>query len=216
MAVNSWALTTGQRVADFGELGTLEGASLTRMERIVDVTSSYIENYVGYRVMKTDYDSEEYSIEEGQILNLNNFPVDSSETFTLARRTSSLDEDRWENVDSEYYHVDYEAGIIHAAGGWEFSRTRNGFRVTYTAGYDFDNSSTFLSDTEAGDLELAAWQLCLVIYNRKGGTIGAKSERLGGYAVVYAKTIMESEDIKTILENHARKDLISVLTPLQI
>lgn len=216
MAVKAEALTTADRVAAFGELGDLTDAQTTRMEAIINSLTSFIENYLGYRVLQTAYDSEEYSTEEGQKLILNNFPVASGETFTLQRRLNALDEDDWETVDAEYYHVDYEAGIIHAAGGWEFSRTRNGYRVTYTAGYDFDNTDTFLADTEAGDLELAIWQLALAMYNRKGGTAGIKSERIGDYAVVYTKTIIEDDDIKSILDKHARKDIISVLTPLQL
>jgi hypothetical protein len=185
------------------------------MERIVDTASAFIENYIGFRVMQTAYNNEEYATEEGQILVLNNFPVNSGETFTLQRRNSALDEDEWETVDAEYYHVDWDPGIIHGAGGWEFSRTRNGFRVIYTAGYDFDNSSTFLSDTEAGDLELAIWQLALTMYNRKGGTVGIKSEKIGDYSVVYAKAVLEDENIKSILDKYVRKDDIGVLTPLQ-
>jgi len=215
MAVIAWALTTVDRVAVFGALGTLSATQTTRMEAIIDSLTSFIENYLGYRVVQTEYDSEEYPTEQGQILNLENFPVASGETFTLQRRNSALNEDEWETVDSKYYHVDYDAGIIHAASGWEFSRSRNGYRVTYTAGYEFDNEDTFLSDTEAGDLELAIWQLALVMYNRKGGTIGVKSERIGDYAVVYTKAVMEDENIKAILDKHARKDTMSVLTPLQ-
>ena len=216
MALKDEALTTADRVAIFGELGTLTATQTTRMEVIINSLTSFIENYLGYRVLQTDYENEEYSTEEGQKLVLNNFPVASGETFTLQRRLNALDEDTWETVDAEYYHVDYEAGIVHAAGGWEFSRTRNGYRVAYTAGYDFDNSSTFLADTEAGDLELAIWQLALAMYNRKGGAVGIRSEKIGDYAVVYEKTIMDDENISSILDKHARKDTISVLTPLQL
>ena len=216
MAVKDEALTTAERVAIFGELGTLTAAQTIRMEAIINSVTSYIENYLGFRVKQTAYNNEEYSTEEGQKLILNNFPVNSGETFTIQGRLNALDVDSWETVNAEYYHVDFKAGIIHAAGGWEFSRTRNGYRVIYTAGYDFDNSSTYLSDTEAGDLELAVWQLALAMYSRKGGTVGIKSEKLGDYAVVYTKTIMEDENIKSILDKYARKDIISVLTTIQI
>ncbi len=216
MAVKSYALTTGQRVADFGGLGTLAGANLTRMERIVDSVTEFIENYIGFRIQQATYTNEEYSTEEGQILNLKNSFVDSSSTFTLQRRTGSLDEDEWETIDVKYYHVDYDAGIVYGAGGWGFPRTRNGFRVTYTAGYDFDNNEDFLSDTEAGDIEMVAWELCLAVYNRRGGSLGVKSERIGDYTVVYGKSLKESEDVKNVLDKYAGLDTISVLTPIQI
>lgn len=216
MSVKAGALTTGQRVADYGGLGTLSGDNLTRMERIVDSITSFIENYIGYTIQETTYTNEEYSTERGQILNLENFPVSSSSSFVLQRRTNSLDEDEWESVDTQYYHVDYDAGIIHAAGGWEFQRTRNGYRVTYTAGYDYDNSTSYLSDTNAADLEMIVWELCLAMYNRKGAATGIKSERIGDYSVTYGKLVLEDENIKSILDKYAREDVISVLTPLQI
>ncbi len=216
MAVKSYALTTPQRVADFGALGTLAGAKLTRMERIVDSVTEFVENYIGYRIKETAYTNEEYSTEDGQSLSLENFPVSSSATFTLQRRNSALDNDSWETIDAEFYHVNLDSGIIQSAGGWKFSRTRNGFRVTYTAGYSFDNSSTFLSETEAGDIEMIVWEMCLAIYSRKGGSVGIKSERLGDYSIVYGATVMEDENVKAILDKYAVIDDHSVLTPLQI
>lgn len=214
MAVKSYCLTTGQRAADYAGLGTLSGTNLTVMERLADSVTEFIENYLGFRVKETTYTREEYDSEEGQALLLNNYPVNSTSTFTLERRTSALNEDDWETVDSEYYHVDYDAGIIYAAGGYEFSRTRRGYRVTYTAGYDFDNSTDFLSDTEGGDIELATWILLEAIWNkRKGGNV--ESERIGDYAVTYKKLLMENEDIKNLLDKYSRDNEIQVLTPLQ-
>ncbi len=216
MAVKAGALTVPDRVTDFGGLTALAGTKLETMERIIDSTSTFIENYLGYTVKKTTYTSQEYSTEDGQMLNLDNFPVSSTATFTLQRRNSALDNDEWETIDTQYYHIDFPSGIIHAAGGWKFSRTRNGFRVTYTAGYDFNNTSTFLSETDGGDLELAMWQLCLVIYNRRGSSMGVKSERIGDYSVSYDSVLMENEDIKSILDKYAIQDVLGVLTPLQI
>ncbi len=216
MAVKSYALTTAQRVADFGVLGTLADSKLTRMERIVDSITEYIENYLGYRIKETAYTNQEYSTESAQSLNLENFPVSSSATFAIQRRNSALDNDNWETIDSSFYHVDFDSGIIHAAGGWEFSRTTNGFRVTYTAGYSFDNSTTFLSDTQAGDIEMIVWEMCLATYSRKGGSLGVKSEKLGDYSIVYGASLMEDENVKAILDKYAKIDVLGVLTPLQL
>ncbi len=211
-----YAWTTAERVADFAGLGELSEANEARMERIIDALTEFCEKYIGYRVQETEYTNEEYSTEEGQTLVLKNSPVSSSDTFTLQRRTSSLDEDNWETVGTKYYHVDYDTGIIYGAGGWEFSRTRNGFRVTYTAGYSFNNSDTFLVDTTAGDLEMVAWQLATVAYNRRGGAIGVKSERIGDYSIVYGKAMLEDENIKAVLDKYATIGSSGVLTPLQI
>jgi hypothetical protein len=215
MAVKSYALTTAQRAADFAGLGTLSGTKLTQMERLVDSVTEFVENYLGYRVKKASYTNEEYDTEDAQMLLLKNFPVDSAESFVLQRRTSALNEAEWETVDSQYYHVDTNAGIVYGASGWKFSRTRRGYRVSYTAGYNFDNLTTYLSDTEGGDIELAAWMLLSLLWDIRKGGVGVESERIGDYAVTYRRLLMENEDIQTLLDKHARMDTFGVLTPLQ-
>lgn len=217
MSVKSYSLTTAARGASYMDISTPTGAKLAAMEAIIDSITEFIENYIGRRVKKTTYTQEMYDTENGQTLNLNNFPVDEDSTFLLERRTSSLNEDDWEPVDSEYYHVEYDAGIILCASGIEFDRTIRGYRVTYTAGYDFDNSSTYLSDTEAGDLELAMWQLLEAIWNKRKGGSGIESEKIGDYSVKYTKYLMENPDTKAILDKYAAvNDELGVITPLQI
>lgn len=216
MAVKTYALTTAARLSAYMDITTPTGTKLTAMEAIIDSVTEFIESYLGYRVQKTDYTQEEYNTEEGQALLLENFPVVSGETFTLQRRTSPLNEDRWETVDSQYYHVEEDAGIIYGASGWEFSRTRRGYRVTYTAGYDFDNSATYLSDTEGGGIELVTWLLAETIWTRRKGGSGVVSEKIGDYKIVYEKKMLEDDDIKTLLDKYVREDTFGVLTPLQI
>jgi hypothetical protein len=215
MALLAYALTTPQRAADFLGLGTLvEGsANYSLLERLCNSVTEYVENYVGFRVKKTTYSNELYNTEDGSLLVLKNFPVDSSETFVLQRRNSALNEDEWETVDGEYYHVDYGAGIIEGAGGWNFSRTKNGFRVSYTAGYNFDNSDTFLSDAGGADLEMAAWLLISSVFNRGKGGGGIQSESIGDYRVVYASAMFENKDVKDILDKYQRLDFMPVITP---
>lgn len=215
MAVKTTALTTAQRAADYGDLGTLAGTDLTIMERIVDSVSSFIETYTGVKFKKTTYTAEEYDTEESQTINLKHFPVIEGETFILARRSSDLNEDEWENIDSQYYYVDCDAGIIECAGSVTFSQTRKGYRVTYTAGYDFNNTSSFLSDTDAGDVEMAIWFLCKTLWDRKSGSIDVQSESIGDYSVTYKKALMENDDIKAILDTYRDTESHGVITPYQ-
>lgn len=215
MAVKSYALTTAQRAADYAGLGTLSGSNLTLMETLVDQVTEVIEDYIGFRVKKTTYSQEEYDTERADSLNLKNYPVISSEIFLLERRPSAMNEDDWETVDSQYYHVDYENGIIFGAGGLKFARTRRGYRVTYTAGYDYDNTNTYLSDTEGAGLELAAWILLETIWNKRKGGGGVKSEAIGDYKIVYKKTMFENEEIMSLLDKYARIEEIGVITPYQ-
>ena len=127
-----------------------------------------------------------------------------------------MNEDRWETVDAQYYHVDEEAGIIFATSGWQFSRTRRGYRVTYTSGYDFDNSDTYLSDTEGGDIELAAWMLIEAVWSKRKGGSGVIKESIGDYSITYKKTLFQDEEAKNLLDKYAESDTPGVLTPLQI
>jgi hypothetical protein len=187
------------------------------MESIIDSVSVFIEDYLGYRVKQATYTNEELDVEAGQMIVLGQFPIDEDSSFTLQRRLSALNEDDWETVDSEYYHVDYDTGVIYAASGYEFGRSRRGYRATYTAGYDFDNSTTYLSDTNGGGIELATWMLASIIWNRRrGGGSGIIEERIGDYRVKYAKAVMENDDIKALLDKYVREDFAGVLTPLQL
>ncbi len=213
MSVKSYALTTRQRLMDFMGVSSLTSTQENVLDRVIDSVTEYIERYIGFRVKQTAYSNEEYSTDESPTLILKNFPIDSAETFTLARRNSSINENNWETIDSQYYHVDYNAGIIYGASGWRFSKTRNGYRVTYTAGYDFDNSATFLSDTEGGDLELATWMLATTMWNRRKGGAGITQESIGDYSVTYAKSIMENDELRAILDKYARSEPGGVQTP---
>lgn len=212
MSLKAYALTTVDRAGDFIGLGTLSAAKEAQLEMMVNSVTDYIESYLGYRVKKTTYTNEEYDVQNGKSFNLKNFPVVSGEAFTLQRRNSGLNEDSWETIDSQYYHVENETGIVYMAGG-NFNASLKGYRVTYTAGYDFDNSATFLSDTEAADIEMAAWLLIASVNERKKGGGGITSEGIGDYRVSYAKSMFENDDIKDILDKYKRIDSISVITP---
>ena len=215
MAVKSYALTTASRASSYMDITTPTGAKLIAMENMINAVTDFIENYIRMRVKKTAYTNELYNTEDANTLNLKHFPIISTEDFTLQRRESSQNEDDWGIVASKYYHIDYDAGIIFGAGGTLFSRTNMGYRVTYTAGYDFDNTATFLSDTEAGDIELASWMLVSGLWNQRKGGVGIKSEKIGDYAITYTKSLMEDENIKAILDKYTVNTELGVITPYQ-
>lgn len=220
MAVKSYALTTAQRLSSFLGITLPTGAQLTVMGSIINSTTDFIERYIGRRVMKTTYTNEMYDTEEAETLNLKQFPIVAGTTVILQRRTSALNEDDWETVDSEYYHIEYPSGMLIGAGGVVFFTTRHGYRVTYTAGYDFDNAATFLADTEGGDLELATWMLASAIWNRRAGGGGSDvvQESIGDYSVTYNKYLLENEDVKAILDKYSAVagNEIGVITPIQV
>lgn len=211
MAVKAYALTTLARLKTY--LDITGSGDDTLLETIIDSVTEFVENYCHRRFKKTTYTEEMYSTGRGdKVIILKQYPVISTETFTLEVRCSSLNEDDWDEIDSEYYHIHYAEGIIEGAGGYTFIKGVNKYRATYTAGYDFDNSATFLSNTEAGDLELVVWMLCSVAYQRRKGDPSVESERIGDYSVTYMKEAFENETIKSILEKYRRTGDLGVIT----
>lgn len=207
------AITTPQRAADFIGMGTLSGVNATKFERLVNSVTDFIENYIGYRVKKTTYTHEEYNSNGGNTICLKSLPVLESENFDLQKRTSGDNDDSWESIDGDDFHVDWETGIIYGAGGRRFNRGHKNYRVTYTAGYDYDNSATFLSDTDGADIEMAAWLLIASIEQRSDGGAGVVSESIGDYRIQYAKSMFKNEDIEDLLSNYKKADTIGFVTP---
>lgn len=218
MAIKSYALTTVERAANFIGISVPSSNSVEEslLERFIDGVTELIEGYLQMRVMQTAYSNQEYDTEDGDALVLEQAPVSSTASFVLQRRQSGLNEDNWETVDGQNYHVDLDAGIIYAIRGSRFAQTRRGYRVSYTAGFDFDNSATFLANTEAGDLELAAWMMIATMWGRRRGGVGIKSEKIGDYAVTYEASMLENPDIKVLLDKYARIDIPIALTPIQV
>lgn len=216
MAVKSYALTTRARLIEY--LG-LDASSLTSaqenvLDRIIDAVTEYIEKYIGFRVKQTEYTTEEYDTDDSGSLILNRYPISTSANFTIQRRDAALNEDDWETIDSKYYHINHDTGIVHGASGWKFRKGRSAYRITYTAGYNFDNSATFLSDTEAGDLEYAAWSIASTLYNKRKDGFGVAEERIGDYMVKYAKSNqLLTEEVTSILDHYAGPSLAGPQTP---
>lgn len=215
MSVKSYSLTTRARLIDFLELSGLSDAENNVLDRIIDSVTEYIENYCDRRFKETTYTDEKYDSDGGVELILNNYPVSQSDTFALSVRNNLNNQDSWTSIDSEDYFVDYNAGIIKAQRGNKFLVGIQIYKVTYTAGYDFDNSTTFLSDTTAGDVEYIAWRLAATAWNRRKGDVGIKSEQIGDYKVVYASEVFGNDEVKEILDKYASSKFASHLTPTQ-
>ncbi len=209
MAVVDHALTTRSRLKSYLGLGTTTTAQDTILDAIVNSVTAYIENYIGYRVKSGNYTNEVYDTDNDAII-LKRFPVSG---VSIQRRNSGLNEDDWETIDSSLYHIDTSTGIIRGAGGYRFGNIRQGIRVSYTAGYSWDNATTFLGDTEAADLEMAAWMLGSAMWKLKGSGGGIKSESIGDYSVVYQSTVLQTPEIQDILDKYAGPALGASQTP---
>lgn len=210
MAVQAYALTTRDRLKAFLGLTSTTSAQDTLLDVIINSVTTYIENYIGFRVKKTTYTNEVVDTDNDSII-LKRGPITGA--VSISRRNSGLNDDSWETIDSNLYFVDTDAGIIRGAGGYKFGNSRQGYRVTYTAGYDFDNTTSYLGDTEAADLEMAAWMLAAAMWNLKGGSGGVKSESIGDYSVVYQTSVLNTPELQDILDKYAGIPLGASQTP---
>lgn len=213
--LKAYALTTVQRVADFIGLGTIAANSTeeTILTNLINQLTEFVENYIGARIHKTTYTQELYDGTGTDTLLLKQYPVVVASGLVLEVRTSGLNEDDWETEDSNLFYLDYSTGIIRFIPGRVFIKGYQKYRATYTAGFDYDNTTTFLSDTEGADLEYAAWKLIATAWNERKGSLGIQSESIGDYRVVYARTAFESPEIKEVLDKYKRIEPASYLTP---
>jgi hypothetical protein len=194
MAVVSYALTIADRLADYLDISSPTAAQTALMETLINQATDFIEGYTGRRFKKTAYTNELYDGTATNMLNLKNYPVISTETFTLEYRDSADFEDRWDAFDSEDFQVEYSAGIIYLIKGNKFRATRQHYRATYTAGYDYDNVTTFASTVGIGDLEFACWRLASYVWNSVGADPAIESESIGDYSVKFNKALYAGID----------------------
>jgi uncharacterized phiE125 gp8 family phage protein len=204
MATLDKALTTLARLKTYLEVsGTSKDALLTM---ILYGAWKFIEKYTGRSFARAVRTSELYDGHDTDKLILKAAPVISGETFTLQRRTTGLNEDAWETIDTEEYFIDYDKGIITM--NTKFVAGTQNYRVTYTAGYYVAKDTQYQDGTNDEldlpyDIEMACWKLCSQEYaNRKNQ--GRISERVRDMAVTYAKAIDKDEELKSTLGLYKR------------
>lgn len=217
------AYSTPDRLAAFIEIPTPTGIQLTAMQALINSISSFINQYTSRTFVKTVHTREEIDTERGQTINLAGYPIISSQPFILERRNSQLKEDMWQVIDGLYYDVDTDAGIIHFMDGVYVFRGRKIYRVTYTSGFDFDNVTTFLGDTDGGDLELALWLIGKDVWLNKKVPTNVQGERIGDYQISYQRpttgiksvSLFNNPEALAILNNYQDVAPVGVLTPNQ-
>lgn len=214
--------STADRVASFLEITTPTGVQLTAMNALINAITNFIKNYTSRTFEYTVYNALTVDTERGQVINLPYYPIDLTQPFIVEKRSSQLNEDKWQIIDGLYYEVDTDAGIIEFMDGVYVFRGRGIYRVTFTAGYNFNNTSTFLGDTEAGDVELALWLIARDIWLKKKIPADLYQERLGDYSTTYKSPLtmkimtgFTNSDAQTILDKYQDVTPVSVLTPLQ-
>lgn len=201
----SYALTTLQRQKDFMGISAVDYDTV--LDRLIDCATDFIEEYCDRRFQETTYTNELYDGTGNRRLLLENYPINSSSSFTLQIRGSTDNEDDWSTEDTSNYFIKYEQGIVEFANKI-FVKVVQHYRATYTAGYDYDNAATFLSDVGAADLEFACWKLVTRYFTQRKSSGDIESESIGNYSVTFMREINEDPVIARILNKYLRPSLM--------
>lgn len=202
MSVVAYALTSVARVKSF--LGITSSDYDSILESLINSVTDFIEKECDRRFKKTSYSGVKLDGEGTKELVLPNWPVDSSSTFKLYEWAGSdYGDDVWDEIDSDDYRVDYDAGIVKMDS--KFLRGFQNYKVDYTAGYDFNVAGgTYPSDVGLGDLELVAWKLIGRVFSARKGGGDIQSIRLYNYAVTFTKEAYSDDEIKEVLVKYKR------------
>lgn len=200
--LKDYALTNIARTNTF--LGTSFEDDDEKMIALINAVTEFVERFTGRHFQLTEYE-ELITVGFGEdAIFLGNYPVviDEEHDLTLEERESRSNEDDWDEIDAEDFYIDQKMGALKPIYGSFFNAGTQNYRATYSAGYNFDASDSegpFLSDTEAGDVELAVWKIIGAILNREKSS-GVESERIGDYSVTFRSVLDENSDIKKILD----------------
>lgn len=144
------------------------------IKRKINQATEMIEGYCGRRFKSTTYTDELYDGTLTDSLVLRNRPITG--TPVLKGRDGATSDSGYDTIDSSFYFIDYDAGIIDAV-----SRFYGGFdrwAVTYTAGYT----------TIPADLQEACATLAAYLAQNSLGTGGISSKQEGSRKVDYFNT----------------------------
>ncbi len=127
----SYALCSLSDVKESLGIASSDTSSDNLIIRKINAATDMIETFTGRRFKLTMYTNVEYDASGINQIVLKQRPVTSLAAFGI--RDSNLNEDDWEEIDSELYFVDTGAGVLdlnfRSSGEW------NRYRVSYTAGY---------------------------------------------------------------------------------
>jgi len=193
MALHSYALTTVDDAKTWLDVSGTDYDSL--LELLINQSTDYMEHYCNRRFTETAYSSEEYDGSGTKELLLEQWPVNSGETFTLQRNRAYDNTDDWDTIDADDYWVDYDNGIITGNTMGDFLKRKFKYRVDYTAGYA----------TIPSDLALCCLMLVSFFWNKRKA-MGISRERVGDFSVDFGE-MMTDINIRNVLERYKRHSL---------
>ena len=203
MALLSHSLTTLNRAKSFMEIGGAQDDDL--ITSLINMVSDFAESYCDRRFLETAYSNELYDGNGFDKILLKQYPISSSETFTLQVRDSADNSGSFTTIPAQDYFIKYAQGIVQYVNG-SFADIPQHYRASYTAGYAFDNDGggATLESLSIGDLEYAIWKLITAAYKNRRVSPNVVSESIGDYSVTFRKQVMIDEELKAILDKYRR------------
>jgi hypothetical protein len=171
----SYALTNVNDVKESLGIDAGDTSKDNLIIRKINQATLYIESYCSlsrdHHFALTTYTNEEYDGTNNSTIVLRMRPVTAITSFQ--RRDSTLSDGSFDDVESELYYKDLNAGVIELVtrsnSGW------NRYRVTYTAGY-----ATIPADLAEACVTLA----CYYVENSASGT-AVKKKQEGQRSIEY-------------------------------
>lgn len=203
MNVSSYALTTVDRAKAFlGNDGS--GCEDSLIAMLVNIATDTIERHTNRRFKQTTYTGEMYTGENKPNLILNQYPVALSSPFKIERRNGAQNTNSFTELSDQNYYIDANSGIVRFLGN--LSSVPQHYRVTYTAGYDFDvNNGEFLDSVGLADLEYACFKLVAAMLYQRKSSGNVTSERIGNYAVTYSgDSISMDAEVTNVLDKYKK------------
>lgn len=151
---------------------TQDNLIIRKINQATEMIEGYCSLAYGHHFASTTYTNEEYDGSGSNQLSLKMRPVTALTSFQ--RRNSSINADDWDDIESDIYFSDLNAGVIDLnftqGTGW------GGYRVTYTAGY-----TTIPADLAEACVMLAGY----LVDNSSSGGSAVKKKQEGARAIEY-------------------------------
>lgn len=162
----------------------------TYLEALIDRVSEIIEAYCD-REFNSESREEIFDGTGTDDYITDEWPINSITSLSI--RQSTLNEDDWETLDSEYYHYYGDQGVVHYLNG--FLKGVKNYKIVYTAGY------TEVPD----DLEQAAIDMISYYYNKRKSK-NVQSESIGDYSITYSKSdnVIDDLGLDVILDKYKK------------
>lgn len=191
-----YALTTVADVKESLGIASSDSSWDNLIKRKINQATRQIEAYCGRRFKLSTYTQEIYNASNTDQLILRQRPIVG--TPTLEVRDSSLNDSSFESIDSQFFFIDANSGILNmdfrGIGSW------GRYRVTYQAGY-----TTIPEDLAEACVSL----VCYYVNNADGRDIGVSVKKEGQRELRYANgnltftSITQNLGIDGIIDSYA-------------